>query len=81
MKKLALGFVAAAALSAAATPTMAQGFGFPLLGPYYSNAPYYGYYNYGPRPNYYVVPGYGYYDYSYYRPDWGWDYRWNNGDW
>jgi hypothetical protein len=81
MKKLALGLVAVAALFAAATPTMAQGFGFPILGPYYPNSPYYGYYNYAPRPDYYVVPSYGYYDYNYPR-DWGWNgYRWNYDNW
>jgi len=82
MRKFALGFVAVAALFAAATSVKAQGFGFPIAGPFYYGAPYYRYYNYAPGALYYAVPGYEYYDYGY-PPVWGWNgYRWNNyRDW
>ena len=74
VKKLALGLIAVTTLIAVAAPAMAQGFGFPLIAPYYSDSPYYGYYNYAPSPGYYAVPGYTFYDHGY----WGWNgYRWN----
>jgi hypothetical protein len=69
MKKLALIFVAAGALFAAATiPAVAQGFGFPILGPFYSGDPYYDYYRHAPGPYYR--------DYDYTS---GWE--WNSREW
>jgi len=67
VKKLALIPVAAGALFAAATmPATAQGFGFPILGPFYSADPYYDYYRHARSPYY------RYYDYA---PGSEWDGR------
>jgi hypothetical protein len=73
MRKLALSIAAAAALlTAAAAPAMAQGFyvgpggvGLSFGGPYWGGYPYRGYYDYWGGPG--VVVG----------PRWGWHRGWH----